>query len=74
MDRDLFKSIRYFKGMNQVDFAKWLGVSTPTVALFEAGHRPMSEATRAKLAHKFDITDAEFIEYRERRKNLKGSK
>lgn len=71
MDRELFKAYRYFKGMNQVDFAKWLGVSTPTVALFEAGHRNMSEATRGKVAHKFDVTDPDFQAYLKRKNNLK---
>jgi len=70
MDRNLFIAIRYFKEMNQKEFAKWLGVSTPTVALFEAGHRPLSEATRGKLAHKFDISDPEFVEYRKRIEQL----
>jgi len=73
MDRELFKAIRYFKGMNQVQFAEWLGVSTPTVALFEAGHRTMSEATYSRVAHKFDITDPDFQAYRQRHINLKGS-
>lgn len=73
MDRELFKSYRYFKGMNQVEFAEWLGVSTPTVALFEAGHRNMSEATEGKVAHKIDTTDPEFQAYLHRKNNLKGS-
>lgn len=73
MDVDLFKDIRYYKQMSQVEFAKWLGVSPPTVSLFEAGHRNMSEATKAKLAHKFDTTDADFQAYRQRKNNLKGS-
>lgn len=73
MNRELLKNYRYFKDMNQIEFAKWLGVSTPTVALFEAGHRDMSEKTKGKIAHKIDTTDPQFKAYLKRKNNLKGS-
>lgn len=73
MDVNLFKDIRYYVGKSQRDFAEWIGVSPPTVALFEAGHRNMSDVTRAKLAHKFDINDSEFQAYRKRKNDLKGN-
>jgi len=72
MDIETMRAIRHWKGMTQEQFSRWLGVSTPTVALFEAGHRNLSEATKGKLAHKFDINDADFIEYKKRRESLRG--
>lgn len=73
MDRETLRAYRYWKGMTQAQFAKWIGVSTPVIALFESGNRHLSELTRAKLAHKVDITDPEFIAYTKRRNNLKES-
>lgn len=72
MDRKLFRNYRYYKKMNQVQFAEWLGVSTPTVALFESGHRNLSESTKGKIAHKIDTCDPKFRSYLQRKNNLKG--
>lgn len=71
MNSELLKDIRLFKKMTQEEFASWLGVSKITIALIESGHRNVSDTVVSKLAHKFDVTDDDFIKFRERQKNLR---
>lgn len=53
--------------MTQEEFARWLGVHPSTIALAEAKHRKVSDSLASKIALKFDVTDDDFIAYRERR-------
>lgn len=67
MESLLIKDIRHYKGMTQPQFAEWLGVAESSIAQVESGHRRVSDRLAAKIALKFDVTDEEFIAYRERR-------
>lgn len=67
MNKELLKDIRLFKGMTQAQFADWIGVSRITIALIESEHRNVSDTVASKIALKFDVTDDDFIAYRERR-------
>ncbi|MGM8212129.1 helix-turn-helix domain-containing protein [Virgibacillus sp. W0430] len=67
MKNDLIRDIRMYKGLTQERFAEWLGVHYSTIANVEANYRPVSEGLASKIALKFDVTDADFMEYRERR-------
>ncbi|MEI3606907.1 helix-turn-helix transcriptional regulator [Pseudogracilibacillus sp. SE30717A] len=67
MKGNLVRTIRHYKGMTQPQFSKWLGVAESTIAQVEAGHRNVSENLASKIALKFDVTNANFIAYRERR-------
>lgn len=68
MNKDLILNVRRYKGMTQEEFAEWLGVSRMTIALIESEHRNVSDTVTSKLAHKFDVTDDDFLTYCERRK------
>lgn len=67
MKNELIKDIRHYLGMTQHEFAEWLGVHYSTIALTEANYRNVSDKLAAKIALKFDVTDAEFLAFRERR-------
>lgn len=67
MNDNLLRTIRHYKGMTQPQFAEWLGVAESSIAQVESGHRRVSDRLAAKIALKFDITDDDFIAYRERR-------
>lgn len=67
MKNELIKEIRYYLGMTQEEFARWLGVHPSTIALAEAKHRNVSDSLAAKIALKFDVTDPKFLAYRKRR-------
>lgn len=68
MNSNQVKLIRQYKQMSQTEFSKWLGVSLAAIGLVEAGHRDVSENLAAKIAHKFDVKDTDFIEYVKRHK------
>lgn len=67
MKNELIKDIRHYLGMTQEEFAKWLGVHYSTISLTEANYRGVSDNLASKIALKFDVTDPEFLTYRERR-------
>lgn len=67
MRNELVKEIRYYLGMTQHEFAEWLGVNYSTIAAVETNYRNVSDKLAAKIALKFDVTDPEFLAYRERR-------
>lgn len=69
MTNEIFGDIRNYKQMTMRQFAKWLGVSLTTVWDIENGNRHISDYVRAKLAHKFEVTD-DFLKYRERKSKL----
>ena len=68
MNDDLVRTIRHYKGMTQPQFAEWLGVAESSIAQVESGHRRVSDRLSARIALKFDVTDDDFIAYRERHK------
>lgn len=72
MKNELIKDIRHYKGMTQEQFAKWLNVHYSTIALTEANYRDVSDNLASKIALKFDVTDEDFIAYRERRKKARN--
>ncbi|GGH72758.1 hypothetical protein GCM10010978_09960 [Compostibacillus humi] len=63
MTKETFKLIRWYLRMNQEQFAEYLGVTYSTVAAIESGERGISENVRGKIAHKFDASDPDFLEY-----------
>lgn len=69
MNNETFRDIRNYKQMTMRQFASWLGVSLSTVCEIENGNRNVSHYVKAKLAHKFDITD-DFLQFRERKSKL----
>lgn len=65
----MMKDIRLFLDMTQKEFAKWIGVSLASVSMIECGQRSVSDSIKAKLAHKFEVTD-DFLQYRQRKSKL----
>lgn len=63
MNTNQVKLIRQYKNVSQTEFADWLGVSLSAISQVEAGHRYVSDNLAAKIAHKFDVNDPDFIEY-----------
>ena len=70
MKRETIKELRGYLDMTQAEFSSYLGINVSTIAMIEAGHREISEATANKIAKKIDVNSPEFKEYRERRKNV----
>lgn len=68
MENELVKDIRNYKGMTQKQFAEWLGVHESTIANVETKFRQVSSQLASKIALKFDVSDEDFIAYRERKK------
>lgn len=67
MKNELLQDIRHYLNFTQPEFARWLGVSTASIAHVESNHRDVSDRLAAKVALKFDVTDAGFIDYRNRK-------
>lgn len=55
MNKNVFKAMRLYKGMSQKQFAELLDLSEATVANIEAGVRPISDRTRARIATNIDV-------------------
>lgn len=72
MKNELIQDIRHYKGMTQQHFADWLGVSLASIAHVESNHRNISDVLASKIALKFDVTDADFIEYCNRKKQTRN--
>lgn len=70
MNNEQFRAIRHYKKMTQREFADWLGVSIATIAKIEAGHMDISDSIRWRLAHKFDASSPDFIEYIKKREQV----
>ncbi|MEH7374927.1 helix-turn-helix domain-containing protein [Neobacillus drentensis] len=62
MNVERFKLIRLYSGMNQRDFADFVGLSTATVAHIELGNRNVTPNVQAKIAAKFELTE-DFLTY-----------
>jgi len=71
MRNELIKDIRMYKGMSQKQFSRWLNVHYSTIANVESNHRPVSENLADIIALKFDVSDPDFVAYRERKKNAR---
>ncbi len=56
MFSERFKELRDRSGMNQVEFAGFLGVSRPTIGFYENGDRIPDARTLATIARKCDVT------------------
>jgi transcriptional regulator with XRE-family HTH domain len=69
MNGEKMRLIRLYAGMNQRDFAQYVGVSTATVAHIELGNRNVTPNVQAKIAEKFDLTD-DFLVYVEKYRRL----
>ena len=51
-----FKAIRIQKGLNQIDFASFLGISRPTVGFYETGKRVPDVEILSKIASKCNVS------------------
>ncbi len=70
MDNQTFKDIRQYKRMSQQQFADYLGVSLAAIAMIETERLNVTDRIQSKLAHVFDITDADFLSYVERKREI----
>lgn len=61
MNRELFRQIRLYQGMTQIEFAAFLGISYSLVAMIEAGHKGISPKTKYLLASKVELSDDFFV-------------
>ncbi len=55
--------VRLFLGLTQQDFARQFGLTASTVAKIEVGLTRVSDATKAKVLRKFDVSKPEFIDF-----------
>ncbi|MFS0559610.1 helix-turn-helix transcriptional regulator [Terribacillus sp. 179-K 1B1 HS] len=69
MSGDKFKTIRLYLGMNQTQFAEFLGVAQATIAMIESGKRRVSDAVAARLSHKFIVTE-EYMRFSENHRRI----
>ncbi|PRT08360.1 XRE family transcriptional regulator [Bacillus wiedmannii] len=69
MDRKIFKYVRLYKNMTQIEFASLLGVSLATVGRIETGSLNLTSKVKAKLVSNFEF-DKEFFSFVERYEKL----
>ena len=69
MDKEKMKTIRAYLDMSQSQFAEYIGVSSSTISMIEAGHREVSDKLTSRIARKFEVTD-DFIQFLKNRKRL----
>ncbi|WP_335358701.1 helix-turn-helix domain-containing protein [Bacillus sp. JJ1127] len=69
MDRKIFKFVRLYKNMTQVEFACYLGVSLATVGRIETGSLKLTSKVKAKVVSNFEF-DKEFFSFVERYERL----
>lgn len=60
MSNRQLKLLRMYSGLTQREFAELIGVAPSTVAKIEAGFTYVTDATKAKILRKFDLTCPEF--------------
>jgi DNA-binding XRE family transcriptional regulator len=65
----MFKYVRLYKDMTQIEFSKHLGVSLATVGRIETGSLKVTPKVKAKLVSKFEF-DTEFFSFVEKYEKL----
>lgn len=59
--KDRIKELREKKGLLQKEFARKIGVSTPTISAWEQGSRFPNSTQRKKICEFFGITEADLF-------------
>lgn len=62
MTNEMFRAIRLYKNMNQIEFARFIGVSLATVGRIETGSLELTPKVKAKLADRFEF-NGEFFSF-----------
>ena len=70
MNNQTFKDIRHYLKMSQIEFSEFTGISRVTIAHIETDRLRVSEHVQVKLAHVFDITDDDFLQYQQRKRSI----
>lgn len=65
MTNEMFRTIRLYLDMTQVQFAKLLCISPSTVGMIETGNRVITPRVRAKIASRIELND-DFYLFREK--------
>lgn len=73
MNKEMFRALRLFHDLSQLEFAKTLGVSHSTVDGVETGRRSITPFIRAKVVTAYHIDEA-FLSFYDKYKKTESNK